>query len=111
MQNSVIFCILEPMSKLEFIIGKIVVNGKSIRRVVVDPHIRKHGDITDDLLLDLVRLLDDTDNLPVEEKDGFSYFVNLLVARGKQYRLVWLLEEDQLYIGVITAYRDERRKK
>lgn len=96
--------------KQEFVIKRININGKSIKRVVVDSHVRKHIDITDDIILDLVRQLDGTDNIPDDEKNGYQYFVNLLLLENRQYRLIWLLEKDKLYIGVITAYRDRRRK-
>lgn len=95
----------------EFIIRKIIVNGKSINRVVVDDHVRKHKDVTDDLILELVKQLDGTDNLSDDVKGSFSYFVNLFESDGKQYRIVWLLEKGKLYIGVVTIYRDNRRKK
>lgn len=86
-------------------------NGKSISRILVDDHVRKHKDVTDDLILDLVKQLDGTDNIPDDVTDKFQYFVNLFESNGKQYRIVWLLEEGQIYIGIITIYRDNRRKK
>ncbi|MGH1469139.1 MAG: hypothetical protein ACRBBP_09710 [Bdellovibrionales bacterium] len=43
------------MSRQEFIIRKITVNGKSISRILVDNHVRKHKDVKDDLILDLVK--------------------------------------------------------
>jgi len=27
-----------------------------------------------------------------------------LIVRGKKYRLVWLIEKEQLFVGVINAY-------
>ena len=98
------------MSRREFVIKKITVNGLSIKRIVVDPHVDKHKDITDDLILDLVRQLDGTDNLPDDVNDNYEYYVNLLESEGKQYKLVWLLEKGKLYIGILTVYRDKRRK-
>lgn len=99
------------MSRREFIIRKITVNGKSISRVLVDDHVRKHKDVTDDLILDLVKQLDGTDSLPDDVKGKFQYYVNLFESGGKQYKIVWLLEKGKLYIGVVTVYRDNRRKK
>lgn len=99
------------MARDEFIIKKIVVNGKPIKKVIVDPHVRRHNDVTDDLILDLVLQLDGTDNLPDEVKGQYTYFVNLLESGGKQYKLVWLMERGKLYVGVITVYRDDRRSK
>lgn len=94
----------------EFTIKPIQVNGKTISKVIVDPHVRKHPDITDDMILDLVRQLDGSEIRPDEVKPPYEYFVSLLFLANKQYRLVWLLEQDEIYIGVITMYRDERKK-
>lgn len=99
------------MSRREFIIRKIIINGQPVSRVVVDDHVRKHKDITDDLILDLVKQLHGTENVPDDVKEPFSYFVNLLEVDKKQYRIVWLLEKGKVYIGVLTVYRDSRRKK
>ncbi len=85
-------------------------NGWNIRRVIVDAHVRKHRDITDDLILDLVRQLDKCEQFPDDVKEQFQYFSSLLFLGEKQYRLVWLLEDGEIYIGVITVYRDERKK-
>ena len=92
------------MPRQGFIIRKINVNGKAISRVLVDDHVRKHKDVTDDLILDLVKQLDGTDNLPDDVKGDFYYFVNLLESRGKQYKVVWLFEKGNLYLGVVTVY-------
>lgn len=99
------------MSRQEFIIRKIIVNGRSISRVLVDDHVRKHKDVTDDLILELVKQLDGTDSLPDDVNGKYEYYVNLLKSAGKQYRIVWLLEKGKLYVGVVTVYRDNRRKK
>ena len=79
--------------------------------MLVDDHVRKHKDVTDDLILDLVKQLDGTDNLPDDVKGKFHYFVNLLESGGKQYRIIWLFEKGKLYLGVVTVYRDNRRKR
>lgn len=75
---------------------------------MIDPHYElKHSDsISDTLILELVKLLDGSDFTPEAVTKGFEYYTTEnLVLRGKKYRLVWLLEKDQLYIGVINAYR------
>ncbi len=74
--------------------------------MIVDPHVRKHPDVTDDMILDLIRQLDGSELRPDDVKP--PYFVSLLFLADKQYPLVWLLERNQIYIGVITMYRDER---
>jgi hypothetical protein len=36
----------------------------------------------------------------------YSFFVvDKMVLNGKKYKLVWLLEDKEIYIGVVTAYR------
>lgn len=87
---------------------KMTVNGLSIKNVVIDPHYElKHSEsINDQLILELVKLLDSKFYEPIQSKDGFDYFVaDPLEYRGLKYRLVWLLESGQLYVGVINAFR------
>lgn len=98
------------MSRREFRIQKIIINGRKISRVIIDEHVDKHKDITDDLILDLVRMLNGTEQIPDDEKPPYEYYVNLLTLNNLQYRVVWLLEKDQVYVGIITVYRDRRRK-
>jgi hypothetical protein len=44
--------------------------------------------------------------VPDEESPPFFYFsTDKIELNGKFYKLVWLLEEDQIYIGVVNAYR------
>ncbi|OFZ24508.1 MAG: hypothetical protein A2381_05460 [Bdellovibrionales bacterium RIFOXYB1_FULL_37_110] len=98
------------MGRKEFIINKVIINGRPVKRIIVDEHVDKHRDITDDIIIDLVRLLDGVYQLPEEIKPPFEYYTTLLILNEKQYRLVWLLEENELYIGIITTYRDNRSK-
>ena len=86
----------------------IVINGQHIKTVVIDPHYEvKHADsITDELILELVKLLDGGDFSPEAVVDTFEYYTtDNLILRNKKYRLVWLIEKDELFIGVINAYR------
>jgi hypothetical protein len=91
-------------------IEPILINRQTISMIVVDQHIKKHRDITDDIIIDLVRMLSGTESDPISKQNEFQYFVSLLVCQNKKYRLVWLLERGKMYIGVITAYRDRRTK-
>lgn len=98
------------MEKFELHIHPISVNGKTVSRIVVDEHCRKHRDITDDVIIDLVRLLDGVEQLPDDVKPPYEYYATLVLLKEKQYRIVWLLEERLLYLGIITIYRDSRRQ-
>jgi hypothetical protein len=43
--------------------------------------------------------------MPDAPSDPFAYFVtDKILLAGKAYKLVWLLEEDALFIGVINAF-------
>ena len=93
-------------------IAPILVNGVKITQVIIDPHYEeKHaGSIDDALILRLIRRLDGRRELPDSKSDQYSYFATLIELNSKQYRLVWLLEKDAIYVGVVNAYRDRRRR-
>ena len=86
----------------------ITVNGRHIKRAVVDPHYElKHSEsVSDQIILELIKLLNGG-TYPVQERGGpYEYFVtDRLKLDDKLYKLVWLLEDEQLYIGVVNAYR------
>jgi len=101
------------MDRREYQIDPIRINKILVSKVVVDSHYEeKHSEyINDDLILELVKSLDGRIEVPqTEDEEGYSYFSTLLVHLEKQYRLVWLLENDEIYVGVINAYRDNRKE-
>ena len=84
------------------------INGIKITKVVIDPHYEiKHSEtINDELSLKLVQLLDGGDFTPESTTKDFEYYkTENLVINNKQYRLIWLIEKSELYIGIINAYR------
>lgn len=86
----------------------ITVNNRAVTRVVIDPHYEvKHADSVDDeIILSLVNMLDGKIFTPEAERDGFQYFkTDPLDLNGVSYRLIWLLEKNEIYIGVINAFR------
>lgn len=98
------------MDRREYKIEKIKINGLSIEKIIIDPHYEEnHSDyMNDDLIIELVKKLNNRIELPVASEDGFDYFATLLIVNDKQYRLIWLLEENAIYIGIVNAYRDNR---
>lgn len=93
-------------------IKPIVVNKVKIVQVVIDPHYEKnHGkSMNDSLVLALVNELDGRFEIPETKQGRYSYYSTLIGFDNKQYRLIWLLEDHSIYIGVINAYRDNRRR-
>lgn len=87
-----------------------MINNRLIEKVIIDPHYEeKHGSvINDELILELVKKLDGRLQLPDAEDSDFKYFATLVSFQEKQYRLIWLLEDDEIYIGVINAFRDSK---
>jgi hypothetical protein len=95
------------MSRREYSIN-ITVNDVLIKKVIIDPHYEeKHAEsINDEIVLELVKTLDGKIFEPDDEKAPYSYFVtDKIKVNDKLYKLVWLLEDHEIYIGVINAYR------
>jgi hypothetical protein len=87
---------------------KLTINGRRIVKVIIDPHYElKHSrSINDDLILELVQLLSGGNFEPDATDATFQYFVSdNLILKSKRYKLVWLLEKNAIYIGVINAHR------
>ena len=87
---------------------KMTVNDHKISKVIIDPHYeRRHSKaITDEIILELVKILNGNRFEPDSTDSHFQYFVSDgLWLNGKKYKLVWLLEKNEIYIGVVNAYR------
>jgi len=97
--------------KRTYKIKPITVNKIKIVQVVIDAHYaEKHSaSINDELILSLVRDLDGRREVPEAKKGRYSYFATLIEQNEKFYRLIWLLEDHSIYIGVVNAYRYRRR--
>ncbi len=100
------------MRRREYDIEPIAVNGITINKVIIASHYEEQHtrDIDDALILKIVERLDGRAELPEGVDENFSYFVTLLELNKKQYRLIWLLEAGAIYVGVVNAYRDDRKE-
>lgn len=80
--------------------------------MIIDSHFEgKHRSyMSDALILKLVTELDGRRELPEAKTEQYSYFATLVEHGEKKFRLIWLLEKDAIYIGVVNAYRDGRRR-
>lgn len=87
----------------------LTINGRKITKVVIDPHfeVRHKDSINDDIILDLVKSLDMSEEQPVDiDENGFEYFVkDKIELDGKTFKLVWILHINETFIGIVNAYR------
>jgi hypothetical protein len=98
------------MSRREYKTNQITVNKIFVSKVIIDSHYEeKHKDhISDELILELVKKLDGRTQTPDMIDEEFSYFTTWIEFSQKQYRLIWLIEEGEIYIGVVNAFRDKK---
>lgn len=95
---------------------KLILNGRSIKRVLIDSHYetRHAGSMTDDLILQLVGLLDGEERaVEMVTASGYEVFrVEPVFLEGKAYRLVVTLPpRGSDFLGVINAFRVHQRKR
>lgn len=73
------------------------------------PHYEeKHADsVSDEIILGLVKQLDGKTFKPADtDQEGFQYFMNDRLELGtKFYKLIWLLHGNELFVGIVNAYR------
>lgn len=114
MRNSAIIDTLIKMSTQRRIykISPITVNRVKVVQVVIDSHFeKKHSSsMNDQLILSLVKELDGRFEASEARKGRYSYFATLIEFNRKQFRLIWLLEDHAIYIGIVNAYRDDRKR-
>jgi hypothetical protein len=65
--------------------------------------------MNDDLILKLVNELDGRREIPVAEKEGYSYFETLVEFSDKPYRLVLLLEDVQFILVLLMLIEQRER--
>ena len=91
------------------------INRSIYSEIIIDPHFElKHSESMDDeIILALVQNLDGRELEPIStDKDGFDYFkTEPMHYKGKPYRLVWLIDPDKTYIGVLNCFRRTKNEK
>ena len=93
---------------------KISINGRALNRVIIDQHYKeKYAEsINDQLILELVQEVNGQ-TFPIEEvHSDFQYFtVEPVLKENAPYRLVLLICITDDYLGVINAFRVERKTR
>ncbi len=94
-------------------VRRLTVNWRHLFYVIINTHYEKrhHGSVNDALILELTQELNGHLQIPDAYQAPYAYFVSRIVLRGKQYRLVWLLEDGALYLGVINSFPEKRKLK
>ena len=75
--------------------------------MIIDPHYEKKNceSVNDEIILNLVQTLNGKTYELVDKKDSYSFFVDRLCLKNKTYKIIWLLEENEVYIGIINVFR------
>ncbi|MCB0350104.1 MAG: hypothetical protein KDD38_02900 [Bdellovibrionales bacterium] len=86
------------------------INGRELSRIFIDQHYKvKHLDVTDEIILSLVKQLDGRDFDIEDEDDEFQYFrVEPVYFEAAPYRLILLLCITDNFLGVVNAFRIKR---
>lgn len=88
------------------------INKRRITKVIIDSHYEdKHSESIDDkIILRLVEKLDGKLFEPEDRNGLYSYFVtDKIELDQKPYKLIWLTEENKMYVGVVNAYRTKEK--
>ena len=92
----------------------ITINQRQIQTAIIDDHYEeKHSSsVNDELILALVSQLDKKYFEAVDVKEPYSFFVtDQMECNKRYYKLIWLLEKDEVYVGVVNAYRQKNKRK
>jgi hypothetical protein len=86
---------------------RLLINGRPIEDVVIDPHHEiKHPDIDDELIVGIVKRLNGKEFQPEARQGEWEfYLLGRIGYRGKLYRLVWCLQDASPLLGVINCFR------
>jgi hypothetical protein len=87
-------------------------NGKDINRVIIDQHYKKkHGDLTDEIILKLLKSIDGEDVAIVKTEEDFEYYkIEPVFYNQAPYRLIIVLNIFENFLGVVNAFRVEKKK-
>ncbi|MGK5086190.1 hypothetical protein WDW86_01420 [Bdellovibrionota bacterium FG-2] len=88
----------------------VLFNDRRFLRVEIDPHYEtKHPEMTDQIVLELIKQLDGKTSPAVDEDNGFKFFVEHPSFQGKLYRIILTYSEEE-FLGVVNAFRVKEKK-
>ena len=84
-------------------------NGCSFRQVEISQHYKeKHSDITDELILELLKLFVDKKDFQPDKLTTDYFVLEKILHLGKKYKLVWQIENQKIFI-VVNCYRIRKK--
>ena len=85
------------------------VNGYSFQKVDISQHYqKKHPDITDELILELLKLFVDKRDFQPDKLTTDYFVLEKILHLGKKYKLVWQIENGKTFI-VVNCYRIKKK--
>ncbi|MES2767527.1 MAG: hypothetical protein V4596_00155 [Bdellovibrionota bacterium] len=86
----------------------LIINDILITKVLIDPHYeQKHtNSVNDEIILELAKTLSTKEHRHIAVSKNFKYFVDDKIKyKERFYKLIWMLEDNENYLGIINAYR------
>jgi len=84
-------------------------NGYSFQQVEISQHYKKkHPDITDELILELLKLFVDKRDFQPDKLTTDYFVLEKILNLGKKYKLVWQIENGKTFI-VVNCYRIRKK--
>lgn len=88
---------------------KLEVNGYKFSEVVISHHYQeKHSDITDELILEFLKLFVDKKTFQPDKLTTDYFVLEKLLHQGKKYKLIWQIENKNSFI-VVNCYRIKKK--
>lgn len=87
----------------------IEVSGFHFLEVDISQHYqKKHADITDELILELLKLFVDKRTFQPDKLTDDYFVLEKILHQGKKYKLVWQIESGKTFI-VVNCYRIKKK--
>ena len=85
------------------------INGYQFSEVVISWHYKqKHSDITDELILELLKLFVDEKTFQPDKLTADYFVLEKILHLGKKYKLVWQIKHKTSLI-VVNCYRISKK--
>jgi hypothetical protein len=84
-------------------------NGYYFQKVEISQHYKKkHADITDELILELLKLFVDKKDFQPDKLTTDYFVLEKILHHGKKYKLVYQVENQKTFI-VVNCYRIRKK--